>query len=55
VAVRPAGVVLGAEQRHVVTRAQLAAEFGRVDLGTRTVSRQEIVDRVQNPHASILP
>ena len=53
VAVRAAWVVLGAEQRHVVTRAQLAAELGGVNLGTRTMSRQEIVNGLkdaQTPH-----
>ena len=55
VTVCTAGIVFRAEQRHMVTRGQLATELGRVDLGARAMPRQEIMDGVQDAHPSILP
>ena len=46
-AVRSRRIVVGAEHRHVMAPGQLAPERQRINLRTRLVSRQEIVDRVQ--------
>jgi len=47
-AMRTRGIVLGREHAHVMVAAKLAAQLERVDLRAGDVTRQKVVDRVQD-------
>jgi transcription antitermination factor NusG len=48
--VRPGGIELGAQHPDLVAAGLLPAQVVRVELGARAVARQEVVDRVKDPH-----
>jgi hypothetical protein len=45
---RPGRIVLGRQHLNMMSRRQFAAEVEGVDLGTRGVAGQEVVDRVED-------
>ena len=54
VTVAARGVVLGAQDRHVVPGGQRASELAGVDLRSRLVAGQKVVDRVKDTQMPII-
>jgi hypothetical protein len=53
-AMGPGWIVRGAENGDVMGRGQRATELERVDLGSRLVAGQKVVDRVKNTQVRII-